>query len=164
MIYPREYVNSVKDIKIEFLNKHNIKGIILDVDNTLIDFNRNMPEGIEQWVKELKKEGIKFCIVSNSNKEEKIKNVANQIEVPYIFFAKKPFRGGFKKACELLELESQNVAAMGDQIFTDVIGANRCNIFSILVKPIEEKDYLVTKIKRPIENLVIKQYLKRKSK
>ena len=53
---------------------------------------------------------------------------------------------------------------MGDQIFTDVIGANRCNIFSILVKPIEEKDYLVTKIKRPIENLVIKQYLKRKSK
>lgn len=164
MIYPREYVNSVKDIKIEFLNKHNIKGIILDVDNTLIDFNRNMPEGIEQWVKELKKEGIKFCIVSNSNKEEKIKNVANQIEVPYIFFAKKPFRGGFKKACELLKLESQNVAAMGDQIFTDVIGANRCNIFSILVKPIEEKDYLVTKIKRPIENLVIKQYLKRKSK
>lgn len=163
MIYPKEYVESVKDIKLEFLNRHNIKGIILDVDNTLIDFNKKMPEGIEQWVQNLKKEGIKFCIVSNSNKEEKIKKVANQIEVPYIFFAKKPFKGGFKKACQVLQLENKNVAAMGDQIFTDVIGANRCNIFSILVKPIEEKDYLVTRIKRPLENLVIKKYLKTKN-
>lgn len=161
MIYPKEYFNSVKDIKIELLNKHQIKGIILDVDNTLIDFDKKMPEEIEKWVQDLKEKGIKFCILSNSNHEEKVKGVASKIDVPYLFFAKKPFKGGFKKACKLLELENENVAAVGDQIFTDVIGANRCNIFSILVKPIEEKDYLVTRIKRPLENLVIKRYLKK---
>ncbi len=163
MLYPNEYYDTVKDIKIELLNKNKIEGIILDVDNTLIDFDKKMPEGISQWVQDLKNKGIKFCILSNSNKEQKIKKVAQEIDVPYLFFAKKPFKCGFKKASKLLELENEKIAAVGDQIFTDVIGANRCHMFSILVKPIEEKDYLLTKIKRPLENYVIKRYLKKKN-
>lgn len=163
-IYPNEYLDSVKNIDVELLNKNDIKGIILDVDNTLINLDKKMLEGIEEWVENLKKAGIKFCILSNSNKEEKIKGVAQKIDVPYIFFAKKPFKFGFKKAIQLLKLDAKNVAAVGDQIFTDVIGANRCNMFSILVKPIEEKDYLLTRIKRPLESLVINKYVaKRKA-
>lgn len=69
MLYPKEYLNSVKEIDIDLLKKNNIKGIILDVDNTLIDLDRNMPEGVEDWSQNLKKNGIKFCILSNSNKE-----------------------------------------------------------------------------------------------
>ncbi len=164
MIYPKEYYDSVKDIKIEFLHKHQIEGIILDVDNTLINFNKEMPKGTQEWVQELKKENIKFCILSNSNHEEKVKMVAQKIDVPYLFFAKKPFKGGFKKASKILELENEKIAAVGDQIFTDVVGANRCNMFSILVKPIEKKDYLLTRIKRPLENFVINRYLKKKGK
>lgn len=161
MVYPREYLDSVKDISIELLHKNDIRGIILDVDNTLIDLDRKMLDGVQDWVENLKREGIKFCIVSNSNKVDKVKKVAETLDAPYIYFAKKPLKIGFKKAKQILGLEEKNIAAVGDQIMTDVIGANRCNMFSILVKPIKEKDYLITKIKRPLEKAIIKSYLKR---
>lgn len=162
MLYPKEYLNSVKEISIELLEKNHIKGLILDVDNTLIDFDKKMPEGVEGWARNLKKAGIKFCILSNSNKVDKIKGVADKLEIPFLYFAKKPFKSGFKKAKAVLELEAENIAVVGDQIMTDVIGANRSHMFSILVKPIEEKDYLLTKIKRPLERLIIQRYLKKK--
>lgn len=164
MIYPREYLNSVKEISLELLEKNHIQGLILDVDNTLIDFEKKMPEGVDKWAENLKKNGLKLCILSNSNHVEKVKGVADKLEIPFIYFAKKPFKSGFKRAKELLKLEAENIAVVGDQIMTDVIGANRSNMFSILVKPIEEKDYLLTKIKRPLEKLIIKRYLKRVEK
>ena len=77
MLYPKEYFNSVKDIKIELLNEKNIKGLILDVDNTLINLDRKMPVGVADWAKELKDKGIKICILSNSNKIKKVEAVAN---------------------------------------------------------------------------------------
>ena len=162
MLYPKEYLNSVKEISVELLEKNHIKGLILDVDNTLIDFDKKMPEGVEEWAQNLKKAGIKLCILSNSNKVDKIKGVADKLEIPFLYFAKKPFKSGFKKAKAVLGLEAENIAVVGDQIMTDVIGANRSKMFSILVKPIEEKDYLLTKIKRPLERLIIQRYLKKK--
>lgn len=158
LLYPNEYFNSVKDITLELLNKNNIKGLILDVDNTLINLDRKMPVGVSDWAKELKEKGIKICILSNSNVIEKVTAVAKIIDVPYIFFGKKPLKSGFKRAQALLKLSPENIAVVGDQIFTDVLGANRCDMFSILVKPIEEKEYLITKIKRPLEKYVIKKF------
>lgn len=162
MLYPKEYLNSVKDITLDLLNKNNIKGLILDVDNTLISLDRKMPAGIADWAKKLKEKGIKICILSNSNKIDKIDQVAKIIDVPYIFFAKKPLKSGFLRAKDLLKLDNENIAVVGDQIFTDVLGANRCEMFSILVKPIQEKDYLLTRIKRPLEKYIIKRYEKAK--
>lgn len=162
MLYPKEYLNSVKDISLELLEKNNIKGLILDVDNTLINLDRKMPVGVSDWAKKIKASGIKICILSNSNKIKKVDEVAKIIEVPYIFFGKKPLKKGFLRAKEILKLNNENIAVVGDQIFTDIIGANRCNMFSILVKPIEEKDYLITRIKRPIERFIIKKYEKNK--
>ena len=159
-LYPNAYLKNIKEITIDFLNKNNIKALILDVDNTLIDFDKNMLEGTEKWCEELKKEGIKFFIVSNSNKKEKVKMVADKLEIPYVFFATKPLKRGFNKAIKMLDEKNENIAAVGDQIFTDVIGANRCKMFSILVEPIAKKDLLITKIKRPLENYVIKRYKK----
>ena len=164
MIYPNEYFNSVKDINLVLLNKNNIKGLILDVDNTLINLDRKMPAGISDWAKNLKANGIKICILSNSNKLNKVEAVAKIIDVPYIFFGKKPLKSGFLRARDILKLPNENIAVVGDQIFTDIIGANRCNMFSILVKPIEEKDYLITRIKRPLEKFIIKKYEKNKRK
>lgn len=160
ILYPNEYKNSVRDIDIEFLNKNNIKALILDVDNTLIDFYKKIPDGVSAWCEELKKQGIKMCIVSNTNKKEKVEMVANKLELPYFYLAKKPFKGGLKKAIKLLNEKNENIAAVGDQIFTDILGANRLKLFSILVKPLAEKDLLITRIKRPLENFVIKKYLK----
>lgn len=161
-IYPDIYVNNVTNISLDILKNRNIKGLILDVDNTLINYDKKILEGSIEWCEKLKKEGIKFCIVSNSNKEDKVKKVAKTFGIPYIFFAKKPLKKGLLNGAEIMNLDPENVAVVGDQIFTDVIGSNRCNMTSILVEPIEKKDILITAIKRPLENAIIKSYLKKK--
>ena len=88
ILYPKLYLNSVTEISIEILEKHHLKGLILDVDNTLIDINKNMPEGIPKWIEDLKKQGISLCIVSNTNHKDKVEQVAKKLEIPYIYFAK----------------------------------------------------------------------------
>lgn len=163
-LYPNAYFKKVTDITIEFLKENNIKGLMLDVDNTLLDYDLNIIDGLEQWHQEMRKNGIKTIILSNTNKEKKAKLLAEKIDIEYILFAMKPFKRGFKKAKKKLNLEEKNLAIVGDQIFTDIIGGNNCKMFSILVEPIDKKDILITKIKRPIENWVIKKYLKSKEK
>ena len=160
ILYPNRYIEKVTDIDVKFLEENSIKGLILDVDNTLIDYDKKMIDGLEQWAEELKKNNIKLCILSNSNKKDKVKKISEVLEVPYFYFAKKPFKFGFKKAKTLLNLENKNIAVVGDQIFTDVLGANRCKMYSILVKPIAEKDIWITVFKRPLENKIIEKYKK----
>lgn len=162
ILYPKLYLNSVKEITIETLKKHQLKALLLDVDNTLIDYEKNMPEGVEEWASRVKAKGIKLCILSNSNHKEKVEGVAKKLDIPYIHFAKKPLKSGFKKAQKMLQIPATNIGVVGDQIFTDIIGANRCNMFPILVKPINEKDIFITKIKRPLEEKIIKNYKKGK--
>lgn len=159
VLYPKLYFKKVTDITLDILRDHNIKGLILDVDNTLIDFDRNMDSKIKLWVDKLKSEDIKFCIVSNTNKVDKVKKVAEELDIPYFYFAKKPCKKGFLQAKQLMNLDNKNIAAVGDQIMTDVIGANRCKMFPILVEPLGKKDIFITKIKRPIEKLIINRYL-----
>ena len=161
-LYPKEYMKNVTEISLEFLKKNNIKGLILDIDNTLINFDKEILTGAKQWCEQNKNNGIKMCILSNTNKVEKVEKVANQLDLPYLYFAKKPFKKGFLRAQKLLDLPKENIAVVGDQVFTDVIGANRCKMFSILTKPIDKRDLLLTRIKRPLENLIIKRYLKSK--
>ena len=103
LIYPNSYFKKIQEITIEFLQKNKIKALILDMDNTLIDYKKNMPKEIEKWAKELKGQGTKLYIVSNTNNKAKVESVANKLEIPYIFFAKKPLKGGFKKAQEALK-------------------------------------------------------------
>lgn len=164
LFYPDLYLKRATELNIEMIKKNQIKGIILDVDNTLIDYYKNMLEGVEEWCKALKKEGILFCIASNSNKKQKVEMVANKLDIPYVFFAKKPLKAGLNKAKEILGMEAEKIAVIGDQIFTDIVGANRCNMYSVLVEPIEEKDIFITIIKRPIENCIKKRYQKYLSK
>lgn len=161
-LYPDFYLNNILDITIPFLKENNIQGLILDVDNTLIDFDKRLLEGAENWVQMLKENGIKLCILSNSNQKEKVEKVATKLQIPYFYFAKKPLKSGFKKAKEILELENKQIAAVGDQIFTDVIGANRSHMISILVNPIGEKDIWITKVKRPLEKAIIRKGKKEK--
>lgn len=164
ILYPDFYLKDVTKITLEMLQKNDIRGLILDVDNTLIDYNRNMDKKVKLWVDDLKKQDIKFCIVSNTNKHDKVKKVSEELDIPYFYFAKKPLKKGFLNAKKEMNLEEKNIAAVGDQIMTDVIGANRCKMFSILVEPISEKDILLTKVKRPIENFIINRYLAKMKK
>lgn len=121
IFYPKAYFNKVEEITIEFLQKNKIKALILDVDNTLIDYKENLSKNVENWAKELRGQGIKLYILSNTNKKEKVEKVANKLQIPYICFAKKPLKSGFLKIEKELKEKPQNIAVVGDQIFTDII-------------------------------------------
>lgn len=162
ILYPKVYLKNVKKINIELLREHNIKALILDVDNTLIDVDRKMIDGAEEWCSDLKKQGIKMCILSNTSHEEKAKSVAERLEIPYIHFARKPFKRGFYRAKKLLKIDkNEEIAVVGDQLFTDIIGANRVKMVPMLVQPLNERDFWYTKIKRPLEDIIIRRYIKK---
>ena len=164
IIYPKGYFNKITDITYEYLEFNNINGLILDVDNTLIDYYENLSEETIEWVNLLKDKGIKMCILSNSNKLDKVKRVAEKLDIEYIHFGMKPFKRGFTRAVDILKIEEKNIAVIGDQIFTDVLGANRMKMYSILVDPIKEKDIFITVLKRPVENYIKKMYIRKKDK
>ena len=155
-IYPNLYYAKVEEITIQELIKNKIKLLILDVDNTLIDYYKNISDSVINWSKEMKGQGIKLYILSNTNDEEKV--------IPYKHFALKPLKIGFKKIEKETQIKGENIAVVGDQIFTDVLGGNRSGMFTILVEPIDnKKDYWYTAWKRPIENK-IKNKIKKETK
>ena len=160
ILYPDAHFNNVREITINFLQKNKINALILDVDNTLIDYDKNLPKETIEWAKELKNNNIKLYILSNTNKKEKVKTVANKLGIEYMYFAKKPLKTCFKKVQEKLQEPSHTIAVVGDQIFTDIVGGNRCKMFTILVEPIAEKDIWITMVKRPLENAIKRNYHK----
>ena len=162
-IYPDAYFRKVEDINIEFLNKNKIKALLLDVDNTLVDHTKKMTESVKKWAKELKGQGVKLYILSNTNDKEKIIRISKELGIQYHNFAMKPLKRGFKKGQKDLNEKSENIAIVGDQIFTDVIGGKRSKMYTILVDPINKKDFWYTKWKRPIEDR-IKEKIKNRIK
>lgn len=164
ILFPDKYLEKVEKITIEFLQKNKIKALILDVDNTLIDYNKKLSKTIVEWAKEIKGQGTKIYILSNTNKKEKVEKVAKALGVPYENFAKKPLKKGFLKVQKILEEKPENIAVVGDQIFTDIVGGNRCKMYTILVDPIDKKDYWYTAWKRPLENKIKNRYKVKQAK
>lgn len=161
IFYPKSYFNNVIEVDNNFLLNNNIKAILLDIDNTILDTDENMLEGLEEWVKNMQIHGIKFCILSNTNKKKKAERMSKILNVPFIYFAKKPLKFGFKKAKKIVQIENnENIAVIGDQLLTDILGANRCKMYSILVAPIKSKDIWITRFNRLIEKQILKKYFK----
>ena len=158
-LYPKLYLKKIEEITIEMLIKNKIKLLILDVDNTLIDYNKNLSESIIEWTKQMKGQGIKLYILSNTNDRKKVEEVAKKIDTKYKYFGMKPLKKGFKEIEKETEIKAENIAVVGDQIFTDILGGNRSKMFTILVDPInKEKDYWYTAWKRPIESKIKQKY------
>jgi len=164
ILYPDGHFEKVEEITIKYLQDNKIKALILDVDNTLIDYQKHLEKSVIQWAKNLKEQGIKLYILSNTNQKEKVEKVAKALEIPYRNLAKKPFKTGFFKVQKELKEKAENIAVVGDQIFTDIIGGNRCRMFTILVEPINPKDFWYTAWKRPIENRIKNRYIKKANK
>lgn len=160
-LYPDAHFNKVEEITIEFLQKNEIKALILDIDNTLIDYKQHLSENVINWAKVIKSKGIKLYILSNTNNKEKVEKVSKKLDIPYFNLAQKPLKKGFLKTQKALNEKPENIGVIGDQIFTDIIGGNRCNMFTILVEPIDIKDYWYTAWKRPIENKIKANYKKK---
>lgn len=159
LIYPKAYLKCVQEITIDFLIKNKIKALILDVDNTLIDYYKNLSDEVVKWAFELQGQGIKLYILSNTNKEEKVKKVADKLKLKYKMFARKPSKKGFVYIQKELGIKPENIGVVGDQIFTDVVGGNRCKMFTILVEPVTDKDFWYTSWKRPIENKIKRRFV-----
>lgn len=125
------------DITPDFLKKHGIKGLILDVDNTLTTHDNPVPaDGITEWLENMRNNGIKLIIVSN-NHPERVKPFADPLGLDFVSDSGKPLRKGYTAAMKKMGLTQKETAAVGDQLFTDIWGANFAHITSIYVKPIE---------------------------
>lgn len=158
---PNEHVKNVLHITPESLKEKGIKGIITDLDNTLVEWDRpNATPQLVSWFKELKKHGILVTIVSNNN-EKRVKAFSDPLGIPFIFEAKKPLTRAFKKALQNMGLKKEEVVVIGDQLLTDVLGGNRIGLHTILVVPVAQTDGVFTKINRKIERRIL-TWMKRK--
>lgn len=131
--------------------------MLLDVDCTLKFYRSKtlLPE-IAAWLERKQKQGFYFCLFSNGRKG-RISRLAEELELPFYAPAFKPFPSGCRKAMQMLNLDPQYTAVIGDQLFTDVIAANLADIRSILVKPLRPyEEPIFTRVKRPFERLVLK--------
>ena len=160
ILTPNLYIKSVFELDLEKLKKNNIKGLIIDIDNTLVSWEiKYATEKIKQWLLNLKKEGFDICLVSNNTKDRVI--IFNkELKLPAIHRALKPRMGAFKNAMKIMGTTTNNTAVIGDQIFTDILGGNRMGLFTVLVVPIAGKEFWWTTFIRKIEKYVLKKILK----
>jgi HAD superfamily phosphatase (TIGR01668 family) len=156
-LVPDLQVTTIYDIDLDALQKQGVKGIITDLDNTLVaaEYPMATPELI-QWLDKLQERGFKVVVVSNNNRT-RVSKFADPLNVPYIHRAKKPTNVSFKKALKLLGLNRHEVVVIGDQMFTDVLGGNRMGLYTILVTPIAMgEEGLFTKINRGMERIALR--------
>ena len=151
MFKPTYVFDKVGEITPEFLHKKQIKGLLLDLDNTITTHNNPVPpQSSLDWLDKMRAAGIKLMIVSN-NHAPRVTPFAEQLGLDFVSEGKKPLTFGYTRAIKRLGLEKRNVAAVGDQIFTDVLGSNLKGIRSIFVFPIEPETSLPFRFKRAIE-------------
>ncbi len=160
-LFPSLMVERIQDIDIDFLKKKNIKGLILDIDNTLVATHvKEADQNVIDWIEKAKSNGLKVCIVSNASRKRVVK-FNEKLRLFAIYRAYKPGSRAYKKAARLMDVKLDEVAVIGDQIFTDVYGGNRVGMFTILVKPIHKKESILVMLKRFPEKLVLSRYMKR---
>jgi hypothetical protein len=148
---PTYVFDKVTGITPEFLQKKHIKGLLLDLDNTLTTHNNPTPPQISlDWLDTMRRAGIKLMIVSN-NHPPRVKPFADALSLDFESEGKKPLTFGYTRAIRRMGLKKQETAAVGDQIFTDVLGSNLKGIRSIFVFPIEPETSLPFRIKRSLE-------------
>lgn len=152
----------ITDISTNWLKAQNVNTIILDVDNTLLPWNFNVPtEANTEWILSLKNAGFRLILLSN-NGGKRLKEICSLVELPAVSWAAKPFSLGFKRALHVLKIKERGqVLVIGDQLFTDVFGAKKMGMKVLLVKSLSEKEFIVTRITRKVERVVIEKLRKK---
>ena len=161
--FPDRYVASTYVIDFEKLYEEGYRGLIFDIDNTLVPHGAPADARAIALFDRLKKIGFKCCLISN-NQEPRVKMFNEPIQVDYVYNAHKPSTKNYRKAMEIMGTDETNSVFIGDQLFTDVWGANRTGLYSILVKPINPKEEIQIVLKRYLEAVVLAFYRKRLKK
>lgn len=159
--YPDEYVASTYVIPFETLYEEGYRGIIFDIDNTLVMHGEPADERAKKLFERLKMLGYDCCLLSN-NQEPRVKMFNEDVQVHYICNAHKPSTKNYEKAMELMGTDRSNTIFIGDQLFTDVWGAKRTGIRNILVQPIHPKEEIQIVLKRQLEKVVLAFYKRSK--
>lgn len=155
--YPKRTAQSSYVIDYKKLYKEGYRGILFDIDNTLVAHGANAtPRAIELF-KELEQIGFQTCLISN-NSNERVSRFNKEIKTNYIYKANKPMTKSYVKATELMNTQIENTVFVGDQLFTDVYGANRIGMMTYLVKPIHPKEEIQIVFKRKLERIVLYYY------
>lgn len=160
LLYPFEYVESVFTIDFEKLASLGYKGLIFDIDNTLVPHGGDSNEKVDALFFHLHELGFQTLLLSNNN-EKRVKRFLKNIDSLYIANAMKPLRLNYTKAVRKMGLSKDKVVFIGDQIFTDIFGANRSEIPSILVQFIQQDGKVDFGVRRKLENKVLDRYLKK---
>lgn len=161
--FPDDYVASTYIIPFEQLYKEGYKGVIFDIDNTLVPHGAPADERAKALFVRLQEIGFASCLISN-NQEPRVKMFNEEIGTNYIFNAHKPSRKNYLKAMEIMGTDCSNTVFIGDQLFTDVYGAKRTGMRNILVKPIHPKEEIQIVLKRYLEKIVLYFYKKSQNK
>ena len=157
IFYPKRIADSAYIIDYDLLYNVGYRGIIFDIDNTLVEHGADASKGAIELITRLQKIGFQVCLISN-NKEERVIRFNKDIKVKYIHNANKPARRNYIRATKLMGTSIDNTVFIGDQLFTDVFGANRIGMMSYFVKPIGPKEEIQIVIKRKLERMVLKHY------
>ena len=158
---PTYYFDNVYMTDSAFFIREGIKNIILDIDNTLISNTVEVgDEKLYAWIDELKNAGINLCIVSNG-KGARVTKFNENIGLPTVFEALKPTQKGYIEALRIMNAKKEETVGIGDQIYTDIWGANRAGIKSMLVRPIDKYEQFAIRLKRMLEVPVIRSLKKR---
>jgi HAD superfamily phosphatase (TIGR01668 family) len=158
---PDQHVKSIFEITPESLKEKGVKGIITDLDNTLVEWDRATPTPkLIEWFEELKRNGIRVTIVSNNN-EERVKSFSEPLGIPFIHQARKPMGRAFRKALAQMKLKKEETVVIGDQLLTDVFGGNLSGLHTILVVPVAKTDGFFTRFNRQIERVLLNWFRKK---
>ena len=154
---PDLYIKSFRDLDADTLRKKGIKLLICDIDNTLVAHDEAHPnDDVYSFVNKVKKSGLDFCFISNNSKE-RVELFAKSLKVKTYHFAKKPLKITYRKIMKDYGYKPSEIASIGDQLMTDVLGGKRAKIYCILVNPVVTRDIASTKVNRIFENMVFKQ-------
>ena len=152
--YPDKRQNSAYDIDYEKMYAEGYRGVIFDIDNTLVEHGFPANDKAKTLFKRLKDIGFNTMLLSN-NKEPRVKSFADMVDSAYIYKADKPLAKGYQKAMQMMNTDIKSTVFVGDQIFTDVWGAKRLGIYSILTYPIDPHEEIQIVLKRFLENIVL---------
>lgn len=156
-LFPYEYADSVFAVDYKKLRKKGFKAVIFDIDNTLVHHGDNSTPEIDQLFRDIHTAGLKTLLLTN-NDDERVQRFIRNIDTLYICDAEKPDPAGYLKALRMLGVKKNEAVCIGDQIFTDVLGANRCGIPNILVKFITLPNEKKIGKRRHLENLILRFY------
>lgn len=159
--FPDTTVASTYDIDYEKLYKAGFRGILFDIDNTLVEHGKEATEQAKKLFQRLKGIGFECCLISN-NKKKRVYTFNENIGVHMVFNAHKPAKKGYYYAMELMDTRPENTVFVGDQLFTDIFGAKRIGLKNFLVKPINEKEEIQIVLKRHLERIVLNEYRMKK--